>query len=87
MAVQKDKDNDSKEEGESEEEAEEEEERHREELLGPSTEYVPQEEIVLESSMEVATFFFTKSILYFAQQRRQSARYLIMIMFVPLRRR
>ena len=55
-AVQKEKDNDRKEEGESEEEAEE-DEHHREELLGPSTEYVPQEEIVLESSLEVAAFF------------------------------
>ena len=34
------------------------------ELLGPSAEYVPQEEIVLESSLEVAAFNIYQSMFF-----------------------
>ena len=75
-AVKKHEDKVKKEEGLEEGGGDEEEdinvdlEEEERELLGPSAEYIPQEEIVLESNLEVAAFY--QSTMYFPEKDTQT---------------
>ena len=73
--IKRDKDNAKKEEvkqgGDSEEEEEINEDSEERELLGPLGEYVPQEEIAFESSLEVASLKEYKS-MYLCKKKYQN---------------
>ena len=56
--------------GDEEEDINKDLEEEESKLLGPSAEYVPQEEIVLESSLEVAAFY--QSTMYFPEEDTQT---------------